>query len=86
MLFDMKTTKTEKAVSYFQKGLYKECFAIVSTFKLGFDKKEIRIIQIAKECLTGNSAFYLQLGIDVNGVVNDAIKLVERKYNITNNI
>ena len=82
----MKTTKTEKALSYFQKGLYKECFAIVSTFKIGFDKKEIRTIQIAKECLTGNSAFYMQLGIDVDCIVNEAINLVDRKYGITNNL
>lgn len=83
---NVNITKTNKALDLFRGGLYKDCFVILSTFKLGWSKEEIRTIQIAKECLTGNSAFYMQLGIDVDGIVNEAINLVARKYNITNKI
>lgn len=81
---DVIVTKTEKALKLFRCGMYKESFVILSTFKLGWSKDEKRIIQIAKDCLTGNSSFYRQLGIDTGSIVEEAIALVKEKYGITN--
>lgn len=77
-------TKTEKALSYFNDGQYRESFSILSTFKIGFSKEERRVIQIAKECLTGNCSFYEQIGIDTESTIKEAKCIVERKYAATN--
>lgn len=84
MPFDMNSTKTENAISYLREGLYKECFDIVSNFKLGFNKKEIRVIQIARDCLKGNDMFYTQLGIDTEEIQEMAKRILLEKYKITN--
>ncbi len=72
-------TKTEKAIMLFKQGDYVSAFKIFSRFR-GFSKDELRIIQIAHECYSGNSSFYVSLGIDVDECISRAIECISKKY------
>lgn len=72
-------TKTEKAISLFKQGDYLPAFKIFSKFR-GFSKEERRIIQIAHECFSGNTAFYVSLGINTEECVNAAIECLYNRY------
>lgn len=72
-------TKTEKAIMLFKQGNYLSAFKIFSRFR-GFSKDELRIIQIAHECYSGNTSFYASLGIDVDECINSAIECISKKY------
>ncbi len=73
-------TKTSKAISLFQCGDLKAALAIFSTFRIGFTKEERRTLQISFECLTGNAAFYKQIGINTNKEVEKSKAIIASKY------
>lgn len=73
-------TKTKRAVDLFNRGCFKESLAIFRTFKIGFTKEQKRVIQIASESLSGNSQFYLKLGIDVQKLIDESKSIISAKY------
>lgn len=75
-------TKTQEALQAYKDRDMRKCFSILKTFRIGFTKAEIRKMQIASECLNGNSHFYLQLGYNVNAIIVDATMIVRIKYNL----
>lgn len=76
----MMETKTNKAISLLQSGCLKEALAIFSTFRMGFTKEEHRTLEIASECLSGNEAFYRQLGIDTDAEIEKSRVILFCKY------
>lgn len=72
-------TKTEKAIALFQQGNYLPAFKIFSRFRR-FSNDELRIIQIAHECYSGNASFYVSLGIDVEVYISRAVECISKKY------
>ncbi len=75
-------TKTEQAVGAFKNGYIKRAFKMMYRFH-GFSKDEKRYIQVAYECLAGNEAFYVSLGIDTKDIIKKAIECVSTRYNVT---
>lgn len=75
-------TKTTELMRYFENGDYRNAFKIFKTFRIGFTKEEKRTIEIAYECLTGNSMFYKQVGISANDMIAKAKNIVRNKYNL----
>ena len=73
-------TKTSKAITLLHSGRLKESLAIFSTFRVGFTKEERRTLKIAHECLSGNSVFYQQLGIDTNAEIEKSKSILSQKY------
>jgi len=73
-------TKTSTAVKLFRNGEYGKALAIFSTFKNGFEKSEMRSIEIACDCLHGHESFYNQLGIDTTKEYETAIAVINRRY------
>ena len=73
-------TKTEQAINLFNSGNLAGALKLFKNFKFGFTKEEIRILQIAYETLTGNSAFYKQIQLDTDTIVCQAIQIITSKY------
>lgn len=73
-------TKTSKAITLLRSGCLKEALSIFSTFRIGFSKEERRTLKIAHECLSGNSVFYQQLGIDTSAVIEKSKSLLFDRY------
>lgn len=73
-------TKTSKAIFLLRMGYLKEALSIFRTFHIGFTKEERRTLQIACECLSGNSSFYQQLGIDTDKEIEKSKSILTSKY------
>nr|WP_302584801.1 hypothetical protein [Paraprevotella clara]DAV71941.1 MAG TPA: hypothetical protein [Caudoviricetes sp.] len=73
-------TKTNKAISLLQCGDLKAALAIFSTFRVGFTKEERRTLKIAHECLSGNTGFYQQIGIDTNDEIEKSKSILLSRY------
>lgn len=73
---EMKT-KSAQARECIYDGRYKDALRIIKTFRQEFTATEKRIIQIAFECMSGNSAFYTSIGIDVQKMKDDAIVIIK---------
>lgn len=72
--------KTDRAKALLREGRFKEAFAIIRTFKLGFTKTEKRSIEIAHESLNGHGQFYRSIGIDTKKKIEEARQLLTDKY------
>lgn len=75
-------SRTDVAVQYLRVGDYSKALSIFSTFRMGFTKEQIRTMEIASDTVKGNGRIYKQLGINVNDVVDKAIKLLKEKYRV----
>ncbi len=73
-------TKTQKALCLLKSGNVKDALKIIRTFRIGFSKDERRVISIACECLCGSASFYTSIGVNCEKIVNDAIAIVNEKY------
>ena len=73
-------TKTQKAIELYRNGCVKEALSIFRTFKIGFTKEQRRVLQIASECLAGNSLFYSNIGIDTSKCIEDSKSIINNKY------
>lgn len=73
-------SKTEKVISFLQSRDYKGALAIARGFKVGFTKGERRILQIASDVENGNDRIYIQIGINVTEIVNNAKRLLIERY------
>lgn len=71
-------TKTQQAIDLYRKGDFKHAFAIFRRFS--FKKEDVRIIEIAHECLSGHAPFYLSLGIDTAAVIQQAKSIISNRY------
>jgi hypothetical protein len=74
----MFETKRDIARNLIRKGSTKEAMRIVKTFDQIYSKDEMRILQIAYECLTGKETFYKQIGEDTNKLKNEAECLLQK--------
>lgn len=75
-------TKTAQAIQLMRDGKVSKALMIFKTFRIGFNKDEHRIIQIASESMNGMASFYKGLGYDVERFKSEAISIVNRKYNL----
>lgn len=73
----METTR-EKARRFLSELKIKEALKECGKFDVTYSKEELRIIEIAYECYTGNSKFYKSLGINIHQNIKDAIDLMQR--------
>lgn len=76
-------SKTEMAIELLRRGNLKAALVIFSRFRMGFTSDECRVLQIAKECLCGNSQLYRQIGIDTDRVIEAGKRLLLEKYDIS---
>ena len=75
-------TKTAQAIQMMRDGKVSNALMIFKTFRIGFNKKERRTIQIASESMNGMASFYTSIGYDVEKFKSEAISIVNRKYKI----
>lgn len=73
-------TKTQKAIQLFKAGELLPSIRIFCTFRIGFTKEEKRTLQIAKDVLSGHGDFYTSIGVDIEGKVNESVKILQEKY------
>lgn len=69
-------TKTQKFKRLFKEQKYKEALRVIKSFKKGFTTDELRCLNIAWECISGNESFYHKLGIDVDKIKYDAYNIM----------
>ena len=73
-------TKRDTARKLIKAGQTKEAMRIVKSFDGIYSKNEMRILQIAYECLTGKESFYKQIGEDTNKLKNEAECLLQKMF------
>jgi hypothetical protein len=73
-------TKTSKAVALLKDGRMREALAVFRTFRMGFSREERRTIQIASETLNGSGKFYQSLGINTDSILEEASRILAKKY------
>lgn len=73
--------KTKEVSSLLRTGEFEKALSIAKSFRLGFTNEQRRILQIAGDVVKGRGKFYAQLGIDIDSVVNEAMILLDSKYN-----
>lgn len=71
-------TKRNQARNFIAKGDNKRALRIAKVLDATYSKDEVRILEIAYECLTGKDSFYRQLGINVEENKAKAFELLER--------
>ena len=76
----MDKTNREKARIFIQKGDLKKAIKLAKTFDVTYNKKEIEILDIAYETLSGKESFYKQLGVDTISNKQKAVKLLDRLF------
>ena len=71
-------TTRGKAREFIQQRNYKQALKLCKGFDQLYNKPEIRILQIAYECYSGNEQFYKSIDIKVNQIKKEAIDLLTR--------
>ena len=74
----MFETKTDKARRLILDGKTKDALRIVKKFDRRYSPDELRILQIAYECFSGNEQFYVNLGQDTANIKDKAIALLNK--------
>lgn len=74
------TTKTSIALEHFRAGRLPEALALFATFRMGFTREERAIIARAHEIMSGNAAFYAQLGMNTHEIVCQARRIIAAHY------
>ena len=69
-------TKTQKFMRLFKEQKYKEALKVIMIFRRVLREEDIRILNIAWECISGNEAFYRQLGLNTDKVKGDAYDIM----------
>lgn len=73
-------TKTDKIRDFLRKGDVNSALKLYATFRIGISKEDKRVIEIAKDCITGKAAFYKALGINTEEYISKAFNIVSYKY------
>jgi len=73
----MFETKTDKARRLIVEGKTKEALRIVKKFDRRYSPDELRVLQIAYECFSGNEKFYLDLGYNTTAIKYEATNLLK---------
>ena len=73
-------SKTTQALFLYREGRFKEAFAIFKTFKLTFNREQLRLIEIAHESLSGHAPFYEAIGISTFEIINNTHELIKKTY------
>ena len=73
----METTR-DKARKFIKERNYKEALKLSRKFDKIFNTNEIRILEIAYECLTGNEDWYKKLDINTAQILKESIDLLDR--------
>jgi len=71
-------TKREELKEFVKLKDYKNAIKIAKSLDRSYSKDEIRILEIAYECLSSNEKLYLQLGLDIDNIKNEAIILINK--------
>lgn len=69
-------TKTQKFIMLFKEQKYKEALRIIKSFRKVLCEEDIRILNIAWECISGNESFYRQLGMNTDKLKGDAYDIM----------
>lgn len=75
-------TKIEEAVELYRQNNLSSALRLFSGFSEGFTEAERRVLEVAYECEVGGAPYYLSFGMDVDGIVKEAKKLIEGRYNV----
>lgn len=73
-------TKTEKAIKIFESGDKKSALALFKTFKMGVNKEEQKVLQIAHEMLSGKEKFYNALGYSLPDIMGKADSIINNNW------
>ncbi len=73
-------TKRDIARRLIRSGNTKEAMRIVKSFDGIYSKDEMRILQIAYECLTGKETFYNQIGENTSKIKSEAGILLQKMF------
>jgi len=74
-------SKRDKTRDFIISGDYKKAIKNAKGFDRIYNKDEIRVLQIASECLSGNTSFYLSLGYNIDNIVSEAKELLNKMIN-----
>jgi hypothetical protein len=69
-------TKTKMVRDYVSKGEYKKALAILKTFRM-VSCEDKRVYTISYEILCGSDAFYRQIGINTDELIEKSIVLMK---------
>ena len=72
----MYTTKTEQAVTLWKQGNQLKALRMFKDFKMGVNKEQAEVMQIAFEMKSGNENFYTSLGYKMDEVWTKAVQVV----------
>ncbi len=72
----MYTTKTEQAVTLWKQGEQVKALKMFKSFKMGVNKEQAEVMQIAFEMKSGNLQFYSSLGYQLDEVWSKAVQVV----------
>ena len=75
-------TKTEVAIKLITDGNWKKALSIIRLFRLGFTRKQKRLIEIAADVLNGHDKFYKDLGLDTDKAVSECKAMLLEKYKL----
>lgn len=77
------SSATERAIIFYDLGIYHEVMGILRGFKKELAKQEIRILDIVFESDSDkiNENFYTQLNIDVDALRIRAQEIIDKWYN-----
>lgn len=81
MSYSAFQTKTKQLIDKFKSGDIKSAIKILSGFRIGITKEQRRVLEIAKDCNSGNASFYKQIGIDTEFIMNEAKHILENYIN-----
>jgi len=76
---DAKISKTQVAISHFQKGDVKRALSITSQFRIGLTPEDRKVLRTGYECIV-HPDFFQQLGKDVKECVKKAMELFQQLF------
>lgn len=74
-------SKRDKTRDLIISGDYKTAIKNAKGFDRIYNKDEVRILQIASECLSGNLSFYKSLGYNTDNIILQAKILLNKMIN-----
>lgn len=72
----MEISKKDYVINMVKEGNFKKALSIAKSFKREFSIEEQRTIQIASDCMNGNSKIYSQMGINTMELTEKAKQIL----------
>lgn len=72
----MEISKKDYVINMVKEGNFKKALSTAKSFKREFSTDEQRTIQIASDCMNGNSKIYSQMGINTMEIIEKAKQIL----------